>query len=162
MKNQTFCAVHEVSDDFNDEDMNGIMGLAFGTISVVRELTFFEKLLAWKELTESIFAVYLTRGQPDGSEVSSLYDDMLAGTHLRQLCLGCYDITKATGPVFWNTVVSRVSIEPLTSWLFTDATAPQTYWSVPMDGVSINESQTVPTDCTAVNGDFIRANQRGD
>ncbi|TFK81991.1 acid protease [Polyporus arcularius HHB13444] len=116
VKNQTFCAVHEVSDDFNDEDMNGIMGLAFGTISVMGELTFFEKLLALKELTESIFAVYLTRGQPDGSE----------------LCLGCYDITKATGPVFWNTVVSR------------------TYWSVPMDGVSINESQTVPTDCTAV------------
>ncbi|RDX47907.1 acid protease [Lentinus brumalis] len=116
VKNQTFCAVHEVSEDLNDEDISGILGLAYGAIAALAGLTVFESLLEQKKVSASVFGVHLTRHLPDGSE----------------LCLGGADLTKATGPISWIPVVSR------------------TYWSVRTDGVSIDESQTVSMDLTAI------------
>ncbi len=75
VKNQTICAVHEVSDDLNDEDISGILGLAFSIISDTKQPTFFENLLAQEMLPAPVFSVHLTRAHPNGSEVGSSYDD---------------------------------------------------------------------------------------
>ncbi|KAI0645583.1 aspartic peptidase domain-containing protein [Trametes meyenii] len=94
IQNQTFCAVHKVSDDLDQEPISGILGLAFGSISACGKPTFFENLLTEKKLAASIFSVHLTRGKESGSQV----------------CFGCYDATKTTGgprALQWNPVLSR-------------------------------------------------------
>ena len=90
---QTFCAVHQESSDLNDEPNSGLLGMAFGSIAQSGKPTFFENLLAQKRLAQSVFSVHLTRTRETGSQV----------------CFGCYDATKAMGPVRWVPVVSRVS-----------------------------------------------------
>ncbi|KAH9847155.1 acid protease [Lenzites betulinus] len=106
---QTFCAVTSVSSDLDSEPNSGLLGLAFGTIAQAKNnsVTFFENLLEQKALTASIFSVHLTRGVEKGSEV----------------CFGCFDPTKARGPVSWNRLVSR------------------TYWSIAMNGTAVNGTQ---------------------
>ncbi|RPD78819.1 acid protease [Lentinus tigrinus ALCF2SS1-7] len=115
VQKQAFCAVYKVSSDFNDQPISGLLGLAFRTIATIQQPTFFENLLAQKKLAKSMFSMHMARGQPDGSEV----------------CFGCYDATKATGPVSWHSLISR------------------TYWSLSMDGISAAESRNVPTNLTA-------------
>ncbi|KAI0355595.1 acid protease [Trametes cingulata] len=112
---QTFCAVHKVSDDLDEEPNSGLLGLAFGSIAQSGKPTFFENLLAEKKLAASVFSVHLTRGKERGSEV----------------CFGCYDATKAMGPVTWNPVISR------------------TYWSIAMDGLSVNGTDSPAANLTA-------------
>ncbi|KAH9948670.1 aspartic peptidase domain-containing protein [Amylocystis lapponica] len=48
-----------------------------------------------------------------------------------EACFGCVDTTKTVGPINWNPVVSR------------------TYWSIQMDGISPDATNTVPTNLTA-------------
>ncbi|KAI0329693.1 acid protease [Cubamyces sp. BRFM 1775] len=115
VNNQTFCAVHKVSEDLNQEPNSGLLGLAFGSIAQSGKPTLFENLLAQKKLSASIFSVHLTRLSQRGSEV----------------CFGCFDPTKAVGPVVWNPVISR------------------TYWSIAMDGLSVNGTQCPPANLTA-------------
>lgn len=93
VRGQTFCAVRKESSDLNDEPNSGLLGMAFGSIAETGRPTFFENLLAGKKLAQSIFSVHLTRTRETGSQV----------------CFGCYDATKAVGPVRWNPVISRVS-----------------------------------------------------
>ncbi|KAI0374156.1 acid protease [Pilatotrama ljubarskyi] len=112
---QTFCAVHKVSDDLDEEPNSGLLGLAFGSIAQSGKSTFFENLLAEKKLAASVFSVHLTRGKERGSEV----------------CFGCFDATKTMGPVIWNPVISR------------------TYWSIAMDGLSVNGTDSPPANLTA-------------
>ncbi|KAM5538930.1 hypothetical protein V8D89_007425 [Ganoderma adspersum] len=112
---QTFCAVRKESSDLNDEPNSGLLGMAFGSIAESGRPTFFENLLAQKQLAQSIFSVHLTRTRETGSQV----------------CFGCYDATKAVGPVRWNPVISR------------------TYWSIALDGLSVNNTQSVSANLTA-------------
>ncbi|KAH9892463.1 acid protease [Cubamyces lactineus] len=112
---QTFCAVHKVSEDLNQEPNSGLLGLAFGSIAQSGKPTFFENLLAEKKLSASIFSVHLTRLRERGSEV----------------CFGCFDPTRAVGPVVWNPVISR------------------TYWSIAMNGLSVNGTESPPANLTA-------------
>ena len=141
MRGQTFCAVRKESSDLNDEPNSGLLGMAFGSIAESGRPTFFENLLAQKQLAQSIFSVHLTRTLETGSQV----------------CFGCYDATKAAGPVRWNPVISRVSgccyacvergdvegVDLLSNvW--------QTYWSIALDGVSVNNTQSVSANLTAV------------
>ncbi|OSD06750.1 acid protease [Trametes coccinea BRFM310] len=112
---QTFCAAHKVSDDFDEEPSDGLLGLAFGSIAQSGAPTWFENLLEEKKLAASVFSVHLTRGKAKGSEV----------------CFGCFDPTKTMGPVMWNPVISR------------------TYWSIAMDGLSVNGTQSPPANLTA-------------
>ncbi|KAI0630244.1 aspartic peptidase domain-containing protein [Trametes polyzona] len=94
--NQTFCAVTKVSNDLDDEPVSGLLGLAFGSIAQAsNDSTFFENLLESKALAASVFSV----------------------------CFGCYDPTKAMGPITWNNLESR------------------TYWSITMNGLSVNDTQ---------------------
>ncbi|KAI1795702.1 acid protease [Ganoderma leucocontextum] len=115
VRGQTFCAVRKESSDLNDEPNSGLLGMAFGSISEMGRPTFFENLLAQKQLAQSIFSVHLTRTRETGSQV----------------CFGCYDATKAVGPIRWNPVISR------------------TYWSIALNGLSVNNSQSVPANLTA-------------
>ena len=85
--------MHQESSDLNDEPNSGLLGMAFGSIAQSGKPTFFENLLAQKRLAQSVFSVHLTRTRETGSQV----------------CFGCYDATKAMGPVRWVPVVSRVS-----------------------------------------------------
>ncbi|EJF65495.1 acid protease [Dichomitus squalens LYAD-421 SS1] len=112
---QTFCAVRKESSDLNDEPNSGLLGMAFGSIAQSGKATFFENLLAQKQLAQSVFSVHLTRTRETGSQV----------------CFGCYDATKAMGPVRWNSVISR------------------TYWSIAMDGLSVNKTLSVSANLTA-------------
>ncbi|KAI0675188.1 acid protease [Trametes maxima] len=124
IQNQTFCAVHKVSDDLDQEPISGILGLAFGSIAACGKPTFFENLLAEKKLAASVFSVHLTRGKESGSQV----------------CFGCYDTTKTMGgpgAFQWNSVLSRPSISL--------STTAQTYWTIAMDGLAVNGTQTTPT-----------------
>lgn len=90
--NQGFVAVHAESKDFRALPGNGLIGMAFGSIAASKVPTFFENLLSEHKLSAAIFSVHLARGQEDGSE----------------MCVGCYDLTKTTGPVRWLPLVSRV------------------------------------------------------
>ncbi|KAF7980778.1 hypothetical protein HWV62_36837 [Athelia sp. TMB] len=107
ISSQYFGAVSQESDDFNDSPNDGLIGMAFGTIASSKKPTFFENLIAQKKVAAPLFSVHLTRNQVTGSEV----------------CFGCYDATKATGPVSWVPVKS------------------QTYWSVAMDAISVGSAR---------------------
>ncbi|THH33245.1 hypothetical protein EUX98_g899 [Antrodiella citrinella] len=93
VKNQYFGAVSVESDDLNAEPNSGLIGLAFGTISTCKKLTFFENLLASRQLEFPIFSVHLTRQNIEGSEI----------------CFGCFDPRKttATGSITWVPLVSK-------------------------------------------------------
>ena len=66
--NQSFGAVSSVSDNFAYAPNDGLVGMAFGTISNSQQPTFFENVIP--QLAAPLFSVYMTRGQPRGSEVS--------------------------------------------------------------------------------------------
>ena len=68
--NQTFCGVRKVSYDIDQEPISGLVGLAFGSIAKSGQPTFFENLLAQKQIPYSLFSVHLTRMQETGSQVS--------------------------------------------------------------------------------------------
>ncbi|KAL0956283.1 hypothetical protein HGRIS_002441 [Hohenbuehelia grisea] len=101
VQNQAFGAVNRVSSDFNYYPNDGLIGMAFGSIARSGKPTFFENLMDQKKLSAPLFSVHLARNQATGSEV----------------CFGCYDQAKTTGPVSWVPVISK------------------TYWSVSMDGL---------------------------
>ncbi|KAF7793952.1 hypothetical protein EIP86_005076 [Pleurotus ostreatoroseus] len=112
---QGFVAAHTESHDFAALPSDGLLGLAFGSIASSQEPTPFENLLAAHKLPAAIFSVHLARGQEDGSAV----------------CVGCYDLTRTTGPVRWAPLVSR------------------TYWAVSMDGMASDPVNNLPTDLIA-------------
>ncbi|KAH7910588.1 acid protease [Hygrophoropsis aurantiaca] len=101
---QYFGAVNQVSDDFNETPSDGLVGLAFGSIASSGRPTFFETLMSQGSVAAPLFSVFLERKQMHGSEI----------------CFGCYDMTKAIGPITWVPVTSK------------------TYWAVSMDGVLVN------------------------
>ncbi|KZT10735.1 acid protease [Laetiporus sulphureus 93-53] len=112
---QAFGAVRSQSADFYDQPSDGLLGLAFGSIARSKQPTFFENLMLSKQLAAGAFSVHLEREQTSGSEV----------------CFGCFDTTKAIGPIIWNSVISR------------------TYWSILLDGLSSDASHSVPANLTA-------------
>ncbi|TFK22595.1 acid protease [Coprinopsis marcescibilis] len=91
IEDQSFGLITRQSVDFNDYPNDGLMGLAFGTISQTNKPTFFENLIRRKHLALPLFSVHLTRNQERGSEV----------------CFGCYDGSKAIGSISWIPVVSK-------------------------------------------------------
>lgn len=130
VNDQYFGAVSDESEDFQDSPNDGLIGkfhshhvhvlsltpspqsgMAFSTIASSNKPTFFENLINQRKLAAPIFSVFLTRGQARGSEV----------------CLGCYDSSKARGSVSWVPVTSR------------------TYWAVSMPGTFVNGN---PVDMT--------------
>ncbi|KAI0769732.1 aspartic peptidase domain-containing protein [Trametes elegans] len=112
--NQTFCAVHKESEDWYAQPQSGLIGLAFGSIAFSGQRTFFENLLIEKKVAASVFSVHLERMKTYGSEV----------------CFGCYDPARATGPLELHPIVSR------------------TFWSLAMDGLSL-DGRLLPTNLTA-------------
>lgn len=114
--NQYFGAVNSESEDFQDSPNDGLIGMAFSSIASSGKPTLFENLLAANKVASPIFSVHLTRHQARGS----------------QLCLGCYDSSKVTGPVSWVPVTSK------------------TYWAVSMPGITVNGNAVqMSTDLTA-------------
>ncbi|KAJ3803177.1 aspartic peptidase domain-containing protein, partial [Lentinula aff. detonsa] len=93
VQNQTFGVVYRESEDFQEYPNDGILGMAFGTIAQSRGLTVFETMMKQGKLKWPCFSVHLARSQETGSE----------------MCWGCYDPTKATGPISWFPVSHRVS-----------------------------------------------------
>ncbi|KAH9935665.1 aspartic peptidase domain-containing protein [Fomitopsis serialis] len=112
---QTFGAVKSETEDFYDAPSDGLLGLAFGSIAQSRQPTFFENLMTSKQVASGAFAVHLQRDQAAGGEV----------------CFGCFDTTKAIGPITWSPVVSR------------------TYWSLGLNKLAVNQWQGVPANLTA-------------
>ncbi|KAG8934118.1 hypothetical protein FRC01_005017 [Tulasnella sp. 417] len=104
VNDQYFGAVNQESDDFEDSPNDGLIGMAFSTIATSGQPTFFENLLNSNKLAAPIFSIYLTRHRSSGSS----------------LCLGCYDSSKAVGPITWVPVTSM------------------TYWAVSMPSARIN------------------------
>ncbi|KZP11615.1 acid protease [Athelia psychrophila] len=129
ISSQYFGAISQESDDFNDSPNDGLIGMAFGTIAQSKKPTFFENLIEQKKVAAPLFSIHLTRNQAGGSEARL---DSRPFTTFR-VCFGCYDATKATGPVSWIPVKS------------------QTYWSVAMDAISVGpaHNQMLQTDIVA-------------
>ncbi|KAJ4476867.1 aspartic peptidase domain-containing protein [Lentinula edodes] len=106
--NQTFGVVYRESQDFQEYPNDGILGMAFGTISQSRSSTVFETMMKQGKLKWPCFSIHLARGQETGSE----------------MCWGCFDPTKATGPISWFPVSHRA------------------YWSIPMSGFDVAGERT--------------------
>lgn len=70
--NQTVGLANQVSDDFNGYPYSGIMGLAFGTISVSGSPTVFENLMETRQVLAPFFSMHMVRGGSPGSEVCEL------------------------------------------------------------------------------------------
>ncbi|KAJ3499805.1 hypothetical protein NLJ89_g10055 [Agrocybe chaxingu] len=115
VQNQAFGAASRVSDDFNGYPNSGLLGLAFSTIAASKQPTFFENLIRNKQLAAPIFSVYLARNEESGSEV----------------CFGCSDSDKTSGPVSWVPVISK------------------TYWAVKLDSISVNSTTAPAVDTVA-------------
>ncbi|KAJ3785708.1 aspartic peptidase domain-containing protein, partial [Lentinula aff. detonsa] len=108
VQNQTFGVVYRESEDFQEYPNDGILGMAFGTIAQSRGLTVFETMMKQGKLKWPCFSVHLARSQETGSE----------------MCWGCYDPTKATGPISWFPVSHRA------------------YWSIPMSAFDVAGQRT--------------------
>ncbi|KAJ7497233.1 aspartic peptidase domain-containing protein [Mycena latifolia] len=91
IEDQFFGAVSKVSDDFNGLPNDGLLGLAFGTISQSGKPTFFETLIKRDMLPAPMFSIHLSRNQESGSDV----------------CFGCLDNLKTLGPVEWVPVLNQ-------------------------------------------------------
>ncbi|PAV18528.1 acid protease [Pyrrhoderma noxium] len=89
--NQTFGLANTESPDFEGYPNSGILGAAFGTISVSGQPTVFENMMLSGQVLAPFFSVFLSRGVGTRSEV----------------CFGCYDMTKTKGMVKWVPVMSR-------------------------------------------------------
>ncbi|KAJ3984965.1 aspartic peptidase domain-containing protein [Lentinula detonsa] len=109
VQNQTFGVVYRESEDFQEYPNDGILGMAFGTIAQSRGLTVFETMMKQGKLKWPCFSVHLARSQETGSE----------------MCWGCYDPTKATGPISWFPVSHRA------------------YWSIPMSAFEVAGQRTM-------------------
>lgn len=72
--NQTFGAVKSESGDFNDYPNSGLLGMAFSSIAISGQPTFFENLIKHKSLAAPMFSVHLTRGEERGSEVGLFFE----------------------------------------------------------------------------------------
>ncbi|KAK0212923.1 acid protease [Desarmillaria ectypa] len=107
VQNQTFGAVSRTTDDFNYFPNDGLLGMAFGSIARCKQPTLFENMMAAGLVEARMFSVYLTRKQETGSE----------------LCLGCWDTTKAREKPLYISVKS------------------ETYWTVFMDAVVVGHQQ---------------------
>ncbi|KAG8952196.1 hypothetical protein FRC04_004903 [Tulasnella sp. 424] len=104
VENQYFGAVNQESNDFDNSPCDGLIGMAFSSVATSGQPTFFENLIKANKVAAPIFSLHLTRHQSTGST----------------LCLGCYDSSKAVGPVTWVPVTSM------------------TYWAVSMAGAQVN------------------------
>ncbi|KAF9263421.1 acid protease, partial [Marasmius fiardii PR-910] len=89
--NQTFATISHESSDFWAYSNDGILGLAFSTIAQCHEHTIVENAILQKQVKVPIFSVHLERGRQDGSE----------------LCIGCFDPSKAVGSPSWSQVIDR-------------------------------------------------------
>ncbi|KAK0225834.1 aspartic peptidase domain-containing protein [Armillaria fumosa] len=107
VQNQTFGAVSRTTDDFNYFPNDGLLGMAFGSIARCKQPTLFENLMTAGSVKRRMFSVHLTREQEKGSE----------------LCLGCWDATKAREKPLYIAVKS------------------ETYWTVFMDAVIVGQQQ---------------------
>lgn len=69
---QVFGAVSEASEDFKDSTMDGILGLAFTSLSSTNSDPPFESLIKQKKVADPIFSIYLNRdlSSPFGGEVT--------------------------------------------------------------------------------------------
>ncbi|KAJ7287595.1 aspartic peptidase domain-containing protein [Mycena rebaudengoi] len=115
ISDQYFGAVSMVSEDFNGLPNDGLLGLAFGSIAQSKKPTFFESLIERNMIPAPMFSVHLSR-HASGSE----------------LCFGCFDNLKVTGPTQWVPLVSK------------------TYWSVSMDAIAVNVMESVQTQLIAI------------
>ncbi|TFL03171.1 aspartic peptidase domain-containing protein [Pterulicium gracile] len=108
VSSQSFGAVNRVSAEWNEYPNDGLIGLAFSTISVSSKPTVFENLILQEKVAAPSFSIFLARGKEDGSS----------------LCLGCWDPLKVSsregGRIYWASLMSK------------------TYWSILMDGVIVN------------------------
>jgi hypothetical protein len=107
--NQTFGLASFHSDEFDQYPNDGLLGLAFGSISTTKSRTFFENLIAAGQV-DPWFSIFLTRGEQDGSEVSFLPRTPSFFSSLVKICFGCIDPTKSIGDVTWIPLVSKVCI----------------------------------------------------
>lgn len=89
--NQYFGAVTSESSNFYGNPAAGILGLAFSSIASTRKPTIIEGLMAAGRLTANLFAVYQTRGQVYGSEIS----------------IGAINYSKFTGGITYTPVTSK-------------------------------------------------------
>ncbi|KIY74371.1 acid protease [Cylindrobasidium torrendii FP15055 ss-10] len=89
--NQSFGAVDRLTADFNEYPNDGLLGMAFGTISRTRAETVFENLMRQGQIQDPMFSIHLGRMREQGSE----------------LCLGCSDPTKMAGTIAWVPVQSK-------------------------------------------------------
>lgn len=103
VSNQYFGLVNNPSEDFLGTPSSGLIGMAFSSIASSGQPTFFENLMAQNTAIAPFFSVSLSRKRPSGSQV----------------CLGCYDNTKAQSGITWFPVVSK------------------TYWTVGMNGALV-------------------------
>ncbi|EAU91285.2 pepsinogen A [Coprinopsis cinerea okayama7 len=116
IEDQTFALITSESLDFTGYPNDGLLGLAFGTISQTNKPTFFENLIRRKHVGLPLFSIHLARNQQSGSEV----------------CFGCYDGSKAVGPISWLPVVSK------------------TYWTLSLDNIAVNsEGNSIATQLVA-------------
>ncbi|KAF8894126.1 aspartic peptidase domain-containing protein [Infundibulicybe gibba] len=88
---QTFLAVDTELDGFSGFPPDGLIGMAFGSISQSSQPTFFENLIRTGKVAAPMFSVHLARDSETGSEV----------------CLGCYDPSKSLGVMSWVPVRSK-------------------------------------------------------
>ncbi|KAK0241872.1 aspartic peptidase domain-containing protein [Armillaria nabsnona] len=107
VQNQTFGAVSRTTDDFNYFPNDGLLGMAFGSIARCKQPTLFENMMTAGLVEARMFSVHLTRKREKGSE----------------LCLGCWDATKAREKPLYIAVKS------------------ETYWTVFMDAVIVGKQQ---------------------
>jgi hypothetical protein len=92
VSNQAFGAITDLSEEFNSYPNSGLLGLAFGTIARSKQPTFLERLILEKKLAAPLFSVHLARNEASGSEI----------------CVGCFDASKARGSITWVPVKSKV------------------------------------------------------
>jgi hypothetical protein len=69
IKNQAFGSVNNRSYEFDKQPNDGLIGMAFGTISQSRQPTFFENLIKEHKIAAPLFSVHLSRHQERGSSV---------------------------------------------------------------------------------------------
>jgi hypothetical protein len=107
VQNQTFGVVYRESQEFQESRNDGLLGMAFGTIAQSREPTLFETMILQGKVAWPCFSIHLARRQ-SGSE----------------MCLGCYDATKAVGALTWFPVTQPA------------------YWSIAMNGFEVASQRT--------------------
>ncbi|KAF8750775.1 peptidase A1 family [Rhizoctonia solani] len=83
--NQSFSAVTSESSSFSDDPSDGIMGLAFSSISSIGAPTFIENLASQGAISSSVFSMYLAANNSElylGGTNSTLYTGDITYTNL--------------------------------------------------------------------------------